>query len=188
MEASAGRKMQTTYATITRVYSPTHGSAAYAYAQTAEVLSPAERPQVQARPKTQPRSRQQAAMRVKPRVSAGTRWAAVASMLALSGALLLVVFRYYNISRQYAVINTLNEDINNTELRIRELNVGLECAVNIQTAQEAASRLGMTYPTSKQYVRAGDALMIDGAQPETQSAPELPPADPAKGVGPPQTP
>lgn len=71
---------------------------------------------------------------------------------------MFVVSRYSRIAGEYLVVNDLKTKIEETQLRVRTLNVELECAVSIQNVQDAAARLGMTYPQADQYVRVGDAL------------------------------
>ena len=76
----------------------------------------------------------------------------------LAGMILFMLTGYEKISRAYADINTLTDEIELTELRIAELDVSIECAVTIAQAQEAAQNAGMTYPTQSQYVRIGSAI------------------------------
>lgn len=150
-----------------RVYSPTHGSSAYAYAPAAPKQQPVPRPEQRPEPRRQPRPEP------KPRLAAGTRLALLLSVMMLSAVLLMVVLRYNNIAAQYAMVNVLQETITETEQEIRTLNVMLESAVSIQEVQEEAQRWGMSYPEADQYVRTGDALPVS----RTQADPEPPPGD-----------
>ncbi len=165
MEVANKRQTHSAYSTATRMYSPTKGSSAYAYAQEAVAPEPKQAPQKAPRPKALPK--------VRSELSLGCRWALLCSVLLLAAASLAVVFRYSDIASQYAVVNQLKSDIESAELRVRELNVKLECAVSIQDAQDAAARFGMTYPTASQYVRAGDALVFnesDSQNPDEDNA------------------
>ena len=147
----------------TRVYSPTRGSSAYAY-ETAAAPQYAPQPQPtprkqpaqdpQRRPLPQPKRRRKA----QPTLSPGSRAALLFSVIVLSGALLFAVMRYYTIVKQHIVVNELQQSIETSGRNIRALNIELECAVSINDVQEAAERMGMTYPDASQYVRAGDAL------------------------------
>lgn len=172
MEVKGNAGSQTAYTMITRVYSPTRGSSAFAYAQTAKAQAEAI-PQPQRQPVSQPRGKpapqqkphpkvtQSPRQRTRTQLSAGTRVSIVFCILVLSVALLFTIFRYHTISQQWAMVNNLSASIETAQLRIAELNVlvSLECAVDIQQAREAAARFGITYPEARQYVRAGDALI-----------------------------
>lgn len=167
------RRQQSTYAAITRVYSPTRGSSAYAYAPAeAEEWQQEEAPSRQ----TQQRPRQQDGVQQRPQpreeLSSGTKVAMVLAIMVFAAALLAVIGRYNSISREYLEVNALNRSIEEAQLRISQLNVELQCAVNIQEAQEAANRMGLTYPDAGQLVRAGDPLVLP------QQAPDLPEQDP----------
>ena len=150
-------KRHTAYSSATRMYSPTKGSSAYAYAQEAVAPQPQPQPKPQQKPVEKHATRQKA----RQEMSLGCRWALLCSILLLAGASVAVVFRYADIATQYAQVNQLKSDIESAKLRVRELNVALECSVSIQDAQDAAKRFHMTYPTASQYVRAGDALVLD---------------------------
>lgn len=162
MEVANKRQAHSAYSSATRMYSPTKGSSAYAYAQEAAAPQPKRQPQAAPQPKARPKAR--------PELSMGCKWALLCSLLLLAAASLAVVFRYADIASQYAVVNQLKSDIESAELRVKELNVKLECAVGIQDAQDAAVRFGMTYPTASQYVRAGDALVL--SDPVSQTEPD----------------
>ncbi|MEG1524911.1 MAG: hypothetical protein RRZ24_08170 [Clostridia bacterium] len=83
-----------------------------------------------------------------------------------AGMVLFILAGYERISRAYADINTLNNEIELTNLRIVELDVKIECAVTIQDAQEAAKNLGMQYPEQSQYRKIGDYIPISGILPD----------------------
>lgn len=149
---------QATYATVTRVYSPTHGSSAYAYAQPAVAPQPNE--EVRTPDRQAPKPAQMPRQKAKPHLNAGCRMAMMFTIFVLGSVALLAVFRYHTIAEEYAKVHALQKSIEETQLRIRTLNVSLECAVDIQTLQDAAARMGMTYPSASQYVRAGDAVPV----------------------------
>ncbi len=71
----------------------------------------------------------------------------------LAGMLLFVLSGYEKISRAYADVNALNEEIELTNLRIVGLDVEIECAVTIQDARQAAENAGMQYPDPQQLVK-----------------------------------
>jgi len=75
-----------------------------------------------------------------------------------AGMILFTLSGYERISRAYADINTLNDEIEDIELHISELNVSIECAVTIEQAETAALAAGMTYPTRAQIYTAGDPI------------------------------
>lgn len=155
------RQAHTAYgASSTRVYSPTYGTSAYAYAERAAAVPQPVQPE--RRPEQQQRVQEK--RRQKPQLSAGTKAALVFGILLMTCAGLFTIFRYHSIARQYAEVNALHADIENIELRIRELNVALECAVNIEDAKQAAQQSGMTYPAASQYVRVGDTLPAAAGQ------------------------
>lgn len=79
-----------------------------------------------------------------------------------AGMVLFMLTGYERITRAYADINTLNDEIEQTNLRITELDVQIECAVTIQDAQEAAERFGMRYPDPSQYVKSGSYIPVTG--------------------------
>ncbi len=153
----AGNRRRAAY-TASRVYSPTRGANAYAYAPAAAPAQPVEQPKVAPKPQQKPKSK------TRPALSAGCKVAMLFAIATVAAASLLVVFRYACIAGDYLEVNQLNSDMEAAQLRINALNVELECAVSIQNVQDAAARLGMTYPTADQFVRAGDALPASGAQ------------------------
>lgn len=77
-----------------------------------------------------------------------------------AGMVLFTLSGYERITRAYADINIINDEIEQTNLRITELDVQIECAVTIQQAQEAAKRFGMRYPAQSQYVKVGDPIPV----------------------------
>lgn len=135
-------------------YAPTRDSSAYAYESAVQLHPKKKKGAIDVKP--------QAGVYLRP----ASKAALIISMMIFSGALLAVIFRYYSITREYREVNKLDANIKETRLRISELNIELECAVNIQDAREAALSLGMTYPQSKQYVKVGDALSIPGGRGE----------------------
>lgn len=144
----------------TKLYSPTHGSVAYAYESA---VAPAPKPKPTTRPAQRPAPVAAPRQQVKPRLSAGCRLSVFVSMVLLSATLLFVVFRYSMVAAEYAKVNELQANIEDVQLRIRSLNVNLECAVNIQQIKDKAQSWGMDYPMASQYVHAGDTLHVDGA-------------------------
>ncbi|MDL2234541.1 hypothetical protein LJC07_00100 [Christensenellaceae bacterium OttesenSCG-928-L17] len=143
----------------TRVYSPTHGTSAYAYEPaTAPNYAPAPGREPEREPRRQPLPQPQKKRKLQPALSRASKAALLLSIVLISCALLFAVMGYYNISKQYIAVNELQQSIDVAERNIRALNIELECAVSINDIQEAAQRLGMTYPAASQYVRAGDAI------------------------------
>lgn len=177
----AGTHQERSYAPDQRVYAPTRGSAAYAYAE------PAESPYPYAPPAAEPQQKPAAAPARKPKVkplSLGGRLLIVISILMVTGASLTMVARYAMIAQQYGLVNELKDDIEDSELRLAQLNVALECAVSLDDAKAAAERMGMTYPTAAQYVAVGEplpaaALERPPAEPETTGEPEPPEEGPS---------
>ncbi len=142
-----------------RVYAPTRGSMAYAY--EAQVAQPMER-EIQS-------TRQSRRTKVRPRkksINAAGKFALLCSVLFLSVSAVLVVAGYANITQEYSTVNDLKDEIEQSELRLAELNAQLACAVTLDDALEAAQRMGMNYPTADQYVAVGEKL------PEQTSASE----------------
>lgn len=82
-----------------------------------------------------------------------------------AGMVLFTLTGYERITRAYADINALNSEIEETDLRINELDVQIECAVTIQDAQAVAEEYGMQYPEQDQYVKIGDPLPFSGSDP-----------------------
>ena len=158
MEVGKRNRSAQVRAASTRVYAPKLGATAYAYAQPA----PAPAPE---RPKQAPNHTPRPAVKTGPKakktpLTLGFKVASVLCVLLMGVSALTVIAGYENIASEYALVNTLKGDIKDAELRLAELNVDLECAVCIEQAKEAAVRLGMTYPTASQYVRAGEALPV----------------------------
>ena len=83
----------------------------------------------------------------------------------LAGMLLFTLSGYERISRSYADVNTINSEIDETELRIKALDVQIECAVTIRDAQDVAESYGMRYPTQSQYVKIGSTIPVSGSAP-----------------------
>ena len=82
-----------------------------------------------------------------------------------AGMVLFTLTGYERISRAYADINTINNAIEQSKLRIKALDVQIECAVTIQDAQTAAEAYGMCYPAQSQHVRIGSPIRIAGTAP-----------------------
>ena len=101
----------------------------------------------------------------KPQTTSLGRIGLIISSFIFAGMVLFTLSGYERISRAYADINALNNEIDLTILRINELDVQIECAVTIQDAQKAAESYGMRYPEKGQYVRIGDALPFDNTLP-----------------------
>jgi len=119
-----------------------------------------------ARVRTSGRSAVEPGVRVeKAEITALGRIGLIISGFLLSGMVLFTLAGYERISRAYADINTLNSEIDLTDLRINELEVQIECAVTIQDAQKVAEAYGMQYPEKSQYVKIGDALPFDNSTP-----------------------
>lgn len=118
----------------------------------------------------------------KPETTSLGRIGLIISSFIFAGMVLFTLAGYERISRAYADINALNNEITLTDLRINELDVQIECAVTIQEAQEIAQAYGMQYPEKDQYVRVGDRLPFDNSLPsptgtteETTPEPETTP-------------
>ncbi len=159
----AGNRHRAAY-TASRVYSPTRGANAYAYAPAAAPAQPVEQQ------KTAPKPQQRQKTKARPALSTGCKAAMLFAITVVAAASLFVVFRYARIAGSYLEVNQIKSDMEAAQLRINALNVELECAVSIQNVQDAAARLGMTYPTADQFVRAGDALPGAGAQTSANGA------------------
>jgi hypothetical protein len=99
------------------------------------------------------------------------RFGLIVSGFLFAGMVLFTLSGYERISRAYADINVLRTEIESTNLRIRELDVQIECAVTIQDAQKIAEAYGMKYPEKNQYVRIGDPLPFDNILPTPTEAP-----------------
>ena len=132
----------------TRLYTPTRDSAALSYdPETGEpILTDADGKVIPA-PVAPPRE-----MTTMERI--GIMFCA----FVFTGMILFTLSGYERISRAYADINTLNDEIDEIELHISELNVAIECAVTIEQAENAALAAGMTYPTRAQIYTAGDPI------------------------------
>lgn len=144
------------YAPSSKVYAPTRGTSAYAYPLPA--YEPERRQEQQPTRREQRRTAPAPRSSEKPRLSIGGKVTIVFSIGLLAVTMLLVIARYADISAQHLQINEIKQNIESTRLRLAELNVALQCTVSIHDAQDAAARLGMTYPEAAQYIRAGDAL------------------------------
>lgn len=98
-------------------------------------------------------------------VTPASRIGIMLSGFLFAGMVLFTLTGYERISRAYADINTINSAIDETQLRIKALDVQIECAVTIQDAQDTAEAYGMQYPTQSQYVRADAPIPLSGAAP-----------------------
>lgn len=117
-----------------------------------------------------------------------SRFGLILSGFLLAGMILFTLSGYERISRAYADINTINNEIEQTKLRIKELDVQIECAVTIQDAQEIAAAYHMQYPQKEQYRTIGNPWDLPaptvGTAPGTGDAPqETDPNDDAAGGG-----
>lgn len=108
---------------------------------------------------------------VKPQMTSLGRIGLIISGFLFAGMVLFTLSGYERISRAYADVNALNNEIDLTKLRINELDVQIECAVTIQDAQQAAESYGMRYPEKSQYVKIGDTLPFDNSLPTTSDSP-----------------
>ncbi len=131
----------------TKIYAPTRGSLAYAPG----IPAPQQQPDpVREQPRPQPMHTARTA--AAPRFSTIGKAAIVFSCLLVAAMFLVVLFRYEKISAQYTTVNGLKSQIEETQLRLKALNVQLQCAVSIDDAREAAQNVGMTYPDASQFV------------------------------------
>lgn len=101
----------------------------------------------------------------KPELNPLARIGLILCGFIFAGMVLFTLAGYERITRAYADINTLNGEIEESKLRINELDVQIECAVTIQDAQAVAEQYGMQYPEKTQYVKIGDALPFSGSDP-----------------------
>lgn len=132
----------------TRLYTPTRDSAALSYdPETGDPILTGADGRVIPAPVAPPRE-----MTTMERI--GIMFCA----FVLAGMILFTLSGYERISRAYADINTLNDEIEDIELHISELNVSIECAVTIEQAETAALAAGMAYPTRAQIYTAGDPI------------------------------
>lgn len=106
-----------------------------------------------------------------PQITTLGRFGLIVSSFLFAGMVLFTLTGYERISRAYADINALKNEIESTKLRIRELDVQIECAVTIQDAQQVAEAYGMQYPEKSQYVRIGDALPFGNVAPASTDTP-----------------
>ncbi len=90
----------------------------------------------------------------------GSRVAIIVCSFIFAGMVLFTLTGYERITRAYADVNTINEEIEETRLSIAALDVAIECAVTIQDAQAAAERFGMQYPDKTQYVPSGSMVPV----------------------------
>jgi hypothetical protein len=116
------------------------------------------------RKKSSPRGVQEPHVHVeKPEMNPLARIGLILCGFIFAGMVLFTLAGYERITRAYADINALNDEIEETELRINELDVQIECAVTIQDAQAVAEQYGMQYPEQNQYVKIGDTLPFSGS-------------------------
>ena len=149
----------------TRLYMPTKEEQDAYEARAAETRS--------TRPRSGAKSARESGVRVKKQeTSMLGRVGLIISGFLFAGMVLFTLSGYERISRAYADINALNDEIDTTDLRINELEVQIECAVTIQDAQQVAEAYGMRYPEKSQYVRIGDALPFDNTTPPPTTSPE----------------
>lgn len=132
----------------TRLYTPTRDSAALSYdPETGEpILTDAEGKVIPA------------PVAVAREMTTMERIGVMVCAFVFAGMVLFTLSGYERISRAYADINTLNDEIEDIELHISELNVSIECAVTIEQAETAALAAGMTYPTRAQIYNAADPI------------------------------
>ena len=172
MEFSFSDKPEKSDAPVTKVYSPKKGGNAGASGGT--------RARSQRRPGTGAADEQG---RSEPApVTVVSRIGIMFSAFLFSGMVLFTLTGYERIARAYADINAINSAIESTKLRIKALDVQIECAVTIQDAQMTAETYGMRYPAQSQFVRIGSSIPISGSAPSDNGPggtvlPEEPSAD-----------
>jgi hypothetical protein len=145
MAVAARREAREYYAPVTRVYS-------HSAASTAPAIDPNIYGHPEQAPKIDREAERRARLLKKHRLL--LRLASVCAVLAALSALLFIMVRYEKISGEYAAVNELKKDIEETRLNLDALNVSLQYAVTLDEARAAAERLGMVYPQAGQFVRA----------------------------------
>lgn len=139
--AVAARQQEAYAAPRTKVYS---------YAEPA--VRPERRKEERA---THPEAGRAAAPHPHGNPSVGRMIASVLAVGALMAVFLFVVARYEVIAERNAEINDLRVSIAASKKVIAELDVRLQCAVDVDAARAAAREAGMQYPDSGQIVDVG---------------------------------
>lgn len=151
--AQAAKKDTYVYAP-SRVYS-------YSRAATAEALPEAApaphrgapRPAHPA-PRTRVKREPSPAMKRKQRFV--PKLVSVIEVFAATALIIFIVVQYSLIAGEYNELNDIRSDIEASKLRIAELEVQLDSAVNVEEAREAAEKAGLDYPS------AGQIVDVDG--------------------------
>ena len=82
----------------------------------------------------------------------------MACTFIFAAMVVFILSGYERITRAYADINTLTNEIDKVNLHISELNVSIECAVTIEQSEEAALEAGMIYPTQEQIYTSSEHI------------------------------
>ncbi|OQB24621.1 MAG: hypothetical protein BWY11_00971 [Firmicutes bacterium ADurb.Bin182] len=129
--------------------------AARVYSRSAAYAEPVIDPYIPGEPSPDPgisvKTERKAQLQKKRRLL--MRFVSVCGVLAVLSALLIVMVGYERIAGEYAAVNTLKADIEQTRLNLEALNVSLQYAVSLDKASAAALQLGMDYPAAGQIVR-----------------------------------
>ena len=135
--AVAARKIDTEY-----VYAGSPAMRVYTHRVNRAEEEPVAQQQEQARPAEQPAH------------SYGLihKLLTTCAVLAAAATILLVMVRYADIAKQYAVINDYRTDIEENDRTLAELEVRLNSAVSLEEAREAALAAGLGYPAASQIV------------------------------------
>ena len=145
----------------TRLYAPTRDSEAYAYdPETGERLAAA------------PMKATPISLRPRSEMKLSSRIGIMVCAFIFAGMLVFVLSGYERISRAYAGIDALNDEIEEIRLRINTLEADIECAVTMEDAQAFAESRGMRYPVQSQYVQSGSPIPATGNATSPEDAPE----------------
>lgn len=145
----------------TKLYAPTRDSEAFAYdPETGERLEAA------------PMKATPVALRPRGEMKLSSRIGIMFCAFVFAGMLVFTLSGYERISRAYAQINTLNDEIEEIQLRINALEADIECAVTLEDAQAYAQSHGMRFPVQSQYLQSGSPIPVTGSTTPSGQAPE----------------
>lgn len=157
--AATAKKGRSAYAQ-SRVYSYSRTATAEKLPYEDDESIPAQIPRVERKRHAAPQTRimREATPAQKRKQRTLPKLVSIAGVVMIAAVMILLVLRYAQIATAYSNINSIKDDIEESQRRITELEVQLDEAVSIDEARLAAARSGLNYPTADQIVTVNGAV------------------------------
>ncbi len=150
--ATAARNDKYAYAP-SRVYSYSRAAVAEELPEYEPEAAPQQpEPQRKTHPVTRTRIKREPTPALRRKQRLMPKILSVATVFAAAAVLIYIVVRYSAITAEWANVNALEAQIEESERRITELEVQLDEAINLDEARDTALNAGLDYPTADQIV------------------------------------